>query len=70
MNWCQQAERGLLQPDMVFFLSLSEEVASQRGDYGKERYEKKGIQTAAASVFHKMMDSTWIVSCLMIVLGY
>ncbi|KAK7475517.1 hypothetical protein BaRGS_00033273 [Batillaria attramentaria] len=61
VEWCQQPERGLLRPDHVFYLTLSPEVAAQRGDYGTERYEKKEIQAKAAANFDLLKDETWTV---------
>ena len=38
------------------FLSLSSEIAAQRGGYGEERYEKEEIQRRVREVFTKMRD--------------
>lgn len=35
---------GLPAPDVVIYLSVTPEVAEQRGGYGEERYEKKEMQ--------------------------
>lgn len=61
IEWCKQPERGLLQPDQVFYLTLSPEIAAERGDYGTERYEKKDFQAKAAANFNQLVDDTWAV---------
>lgn len=62
IDWCRQPERGLLRPDRVFYLTVSAEVASQRGDYGTERYEQKDFQATVATMFDRLKDKTWVVS--------
>ncbi|KAL8583223.1 hypothetical protein ACOMHN_013778 [Nucella lapillus] len=59
MDWCRQPERGLLRPDAVFFLSVSPQVAAQRGDYGNERYEKREFQTTVAARFKELKEDNW-----------
>ncbi len=51
LEWCKSPDRGLPQPDRVFFLNLSEEAAAARGDYGQERYEKKEFQEKVKEIF-------------------
>ncbi|EGC33878.1 thymidylate kinase [Dictyostelium purpureum] len=41
VDWCYSCESGLPEPDIVFYLSMSTEDATKRGDYGGERYEKR-----------------------------
>lgn len=36
---------------MTIFLSLSPEIAAQRGGYGDERYEKEGMQRKVREAF-------------------
>ena len=40
----------------MVFLSLSSEIAAQRGGYGEERYEKEEIQRKVRDIFTKMQD--------------
>ncbi|KAK7090498.1 hypothetical protein V1264_010286 [Littorina saxatilis] len=61
MEWCREPERGLLRPDRVFYLTVGAEVASQRGDFGAERYEKKDFQAKVATMFDKLKDDSWTV---------
>lgn len=37
LDWCKAPEAGLLKPDIVLFLTLSEEAAKARSGYGEER---------------------------------
>jgi dTMP kinase len=36
-NWCRSPEAGLLKPDLVLLLTLSQEAMSKRGGFGEER---------------------------------
>ncbi|KAJ1910415.1 hypothetical protein H4219_006216, partial [Mycoemilia scoparia] len=45
MDWCKQSDAGLLKPDVVFYLDLDPRLASNRGEYGAERYENIDLQT-------------------------
>ena len=36
-EWCKSADEGLPQPDLILFMDLSVEAASQRGGFGGER---------------------------------
>lgn len=38
----------------MVFLSLSSEIAAQRGGYGEERYEKEEIQRRVREIFTKL----------------
>uniref|UniRef100_A0A1I7Z5L2 dTMP kinase n=1 Tax=Steinernema glaseri TaxID=37863 RepID=A0A1I7Z5L2_9BILA len=54
------ADIGLPQPDCVFYLDVSPEVAESRANYGEEAFEKKEFQAAvrkAMDVFRK--HPTW-----------
>ena len=55
-EWCYAPEVGLPAPDVVFYLSVTEDVAAQRGGYGEERYERKEFQQAVATQFSKMLQ--------------
>lgn len=37
LDWCKAPEAGLLKPDLVLFLTLTEEAAKARSGYGEER---------------------------------
>lgn len=36
-DWCKNAERGLLKPDLVLMLNMTAEAISGRGGFGDER---------------------------------
>lgn len=36
-DWCKNAERGLLKPDLVLMLNMSALAISRRGGFGDER---------------------------------
>ena len=44
MDWCKGPDRGLPEPDLVFYLHLSPTEAKERAQYGEERYEKMAFQ--------------------------
>jgi len=52
-TWCFSPEVGLPKPDIIFFLSITPEEASKRGDFGAERYEKLDFQR---KVFDKFKE--------------
>ncbi|KAJ3644544.1 hypothetical protein Zmor_022269 [Zophobas morio] len=54
VQWCQEPEKGLLKPDLVLLLILSEKEISKRPNYGDERYENKETQEKVANMFMKM----------------
>ena len=53
-------DRGLVRPDMVFYLYIDPEVAQLRGDYGKEVYEKVEFQKKVDSNF-RSIEEGWVV---------
>ncbi|XP_053963889.1 uncharacterized protein LOC128866878 [Anastrepha ludens] len=55
-DWCMAPEIGLIRPDAVFYLKAPIEILMQRGDFGKERYEKKDFQLKVASVFDRICE--------------
>ena len=56
VHWCQEPEKGLLKPDLVLLLILSEKEISKRPNYGDERYENKETQEKVANMFMKMSE--------------
>jgi dTMP kinase len=62
MEWCMRPDVGLPEPDKVIYLSCSQVEASQRGDYGTERYENTEFQERVKSIFLQMKnDAYWEV---------
>lgn len=53
-DWCKAPDIGLPAPDATFFLSVSPEVAAQRGGYGEERYESNDIQSKVRTIFQQI----------------
>ena len=39
-QWCLNADRGLLKPDLVIYMDLDMETIKKRAGFGDERYEK------------------------------
>jgi dTMP kinase len=37
LEWCKKIEEGMIQPDILYYLSLPIEVAEQRGGFGKKK---------------------------------
>ena len=33
-------DRGLVKPDLTFYIDVASEIIEKRGDFGLERYEK------------------------------
>jgi len=55
----QAPDVGLIAPDLVIYLDVQPEKASERGGYGGERYEKVEFQKRVADHYHSLRDSTW-----------
>ena len=64
IDWCISPDIGLPLPDIVFFLNLSIDEISKRGDFGNERYEKLDFQKKVLSNFlllkEKMPKLNWV----------
>jgi len=59
-EWCCSPEVGLPSPDLVLYLELPPDHASQRNGYGDERYEKKEFQARVRKEFRLLKDtSVW-----------
>ncbi|CAL0310653.1 unnamed protein product [Lupinus luteus] len=61
IQWCKAPEIGLLAPDLVAYLDISPEKASERGGYGNERYEKLEFQKKVAESYKALHDVSWKV---------
>lgn len=62
MTWCKNPDRGLPNPDVVFYLDISINDAQQRGSFGKERYEKVEFQEKVADIYKQLRSDDWKVS--------
>ncbi|KAK4533361.1 hypothetical protein CCYA_CCYA16G4243 [Cyanidiococcus yangmingshanensis] len=51
LDWCMAADRGLPAPDLILFFDMDPELASTRGGFGQERYERLALQQQVRQVF-------------------
>lgn len=56
MEWCKAPERGLLKPDLVVYLTLTDEALARRNGFGNERYETSDMQRKVKSAFGKLFE--------------
>lgn len=59
IDWCKLPETGLPSPDLVIYLKLDSEIASQRGGFGAERYEDLKIQDKIHRNYCSLQDKNW-----------
>lgn len=59
MDWCKTPDVGLPAPDLVIYLTLNPMLASTRGDYGEERYEKTDFQIKVQTNFDRLREDSW-----------
>jgi len=52
-TWCQTPDCGLLSPDCIFYLHVSEQVGASRANFGDERYENVDMQTHVRKEFQR-----------------
>lgn len=50
-SWCKSCDKGLPAPDCIIYLDLTVNNASQRGNYGEERYERVDFQSKVQEQF-------------------
>ena len=43
-NWCLNADRGLIEPDIIFYIDIDKDTIQNRAGFGDERYEKADFQ--------------------------
>ncbi|KAJ8279426.1 hypothetical protein COCON_G00064920 [Conger conger] len=55
LEWCMNPDVGLPKPDLVLFLQLHPTAASQRGQFGAERYETSDFQRVVMQRFEHLM---------------
>ncbi|KAJ3074077.1 hypothetical protein HDU98_012196 [Podochytrium sp. JEL0797] len=58
-HWCKSVDAGILKPDKVFFLDIPTKDASERADYGNERYEKIEFQEKVRECFLGLVDKSY-----------
>lgn len=52
-TWCQQPDRGLPEPDLVFYMNTSPEVLNARDGFGTERYETLEFQAKVRTNYER-----------------
>eukprot|EP00347_Sterkiella_histriomuscorum_P002853 403366547 len=52
-EWCKNSDRGLVTPDLTFYIDVAPDVLAQRGNYGDERYERLDFQTKVGHVYDR-----------------
>lgn len=62
MTWCKNPDRGLPDPDLIFYLDISTKDAQTRGSYGEERYEKAEFQERVAEIYEQLKSNDWKVN--------
>ncbi|KAG0208562.1 hypothetical protein BGX33_006161 [Mortierella sp. NVP41] len=61
LTWCKNPDRGLVRPDLTFFLDLPTAEAEKRGGFGEERYEKRELQERVREVFLRLKGKEWVM---------
>ncbi|KAF9916378.1 hypothetical protein BX616_003929 [Lobosporangium transversale] len=61
LTWCKDPDRGLIRPDITFFLDLPSSDAEKRGGFGEERYEKREFQERVRDVFLQLRSKEWVM---------
>jgi len=55
-DWCKEQEKGLIKPDLIFYLTVDPMIAAKRGGFGDERYETKEMQEKVKIVFERLKE--------------
>ena len=61
LQWCKNPDRGLVRPDLTFFLDLPTAEAERRGGFGEERYEKRELQEKVREIFLQLKSKEWVL---------
>lgn len=61
IDWCRGPERGLPLPDLIIFLTLPQEEAAGRENFGEERYEVDSFQKRVMQNFEQLIEPSWKV---------
>ncbi|OMJ28622.1 Thymidylate kinase [Smittium culicis] len=59
MGWCLGPDKGLVKPDVTFFMDINPSDAKNRGNYGEERYEVENFQQQVIKQFKKLAEPNW-----------
>ncbi|CAL6369202.1 unnamed protein product [Bathycoccus prasinos] len=60
-QWCKYSETGLVKPDCLMYMEISEDAAKKRGGFGEERYETTEMQKNVREVFADLREDWWNV---------
>ncbi|KAL1238522.1 Thymidylate kinase [Trichinella spiralis] len=60
-DWCMNADRGLPQPDVVFFVDVKPETLKNRGEFGVERFDDEEFQRKVRHNYQRLTDKYWQV---------
>ena len=55
-DWCKNPDKGLVKPDLTFFIDANADTIKLRSDYGDERYEKIEFQKRVADAYGKFKE--------------
>ncbi|XP_003371273.1 thymidylate kinase [Trichinella spiralis] len=58
-DWCMNADRGLPQPDVVFFVDVKPETLKNRGEFGVERFDDEEFQRKVRHNYQRLTDKYW-----------
>ena len=59
LRWCKHSDSGLVKPDALMFMDVSEDVAKHRGGFGEERYETDDMQREVRRIFDQVLREDW-----------
>lgn len=59
LEWCKLSDTGLMKADSVLYITLPDDVVSQRPGFGDERYEKQEFQAKVKKNYELLRDETW-----------
>ena len=49
-QWCKHSETGLVKPDCLMYMEISEEAAKKRGGFGEQRTKRPEMQKNVRSL--------------------
>ena len=64
-DWCQNADKGLIKPDLVIYIKTTMATIQAREGFGDERYEKTDLQAKVREQYDKFeqlyaSDAHWV----------
>lgn len=61
-DWCNYADTGLMEADLVIFLDVNPESLAMRDGFGDEVFEKNDLQRKVFENFYKLPKKTeWLM---------